>query len=554
MKYDVCVFGGCALDQTFFQKVDGTYSNTPDVIAPGGKGANQAVAAAKAGAKTAMISRIGKDAIGDKILSNLKFYGIDTSCVEVEQGVQNDYGNIYVNVKDKDNDIKRFTGAIDSYTPEMINKYSNILLKSKIIACQLKVPKEVSIELINFCYKNKKTLVLTPCRPERLSISDPENEKLVDKISIITCNKKECETIFNTTNIEECVKKYPNKLIVTLGEEGLIYSNGKRIIKMPTIKTDVVDTTGAGDTLTGNLCAFLAKGMDLQHSLRKAMYASAMKISKETAQAGMPYLEDLEMFIRNKRNKKFEYSEELNFILDEIKNSYENFKYSSFRIQSKSDYTLVTDTDLSIEKYLINTIRDKYPNDSFVTEEHFPDNKLYDRTWIIDPIDGTAHFIKNDGLWGIQIAFYDKEETKFSVIYLPEKNELYYAAQNVGVFVNNEKILNIESSPLNQAVVEFGGSVYKSLESKLMCLEKLKYKNRLLISNVLQLNACCISYTNLIMGRTDALILATKKPWDIMPGEFMCKELGIRTFYLDLQSSLRLLTTNEELIKIFLNQ
>ena len=61
MKYDVCVFGGCALDQTFFQKIDGTYSEEPDIVAPGGKGSNQAVAAAKAGAKTTIISRIGKD-------------------------------------------------------------------------------------------------------------------------------------------------------------------------------------------------------------------------------------------------------------------------------------------------------------------------------------------------------------------------------------------------------------------------------------------------------------------------------------------------------------
>ena len=68
MKYDVCVFGGCSLDQTFFQKVDGSYNEMPDVIAPGGKGANQAVAASRAGAKTTIISRIGNDEIGKKSL------------------------------------------------------------------------------------------------------------------------------------------------------------------------------------------------------------------------------------------------------------------------------------------------------------------------------------------------------------------------------------------------------------------------------------------------------------------------------------------------------
>lgn len=553
MKYDVCVFGGCALDQTFFQKIDGSFQDVPDVIAPGGKGANQAIAAAKAGAKTAMISRIGKDEIGNKILNNLMFYGIDTSCVEVEKGLNNDYGNIYINVKDKDNTIERFTGAINSFTPDMVHKYEDVILKSKIIMCQLKVPKEVAEELIHFCYQNKKTLILTPCRPEKLSIDDPHNLELIDQIRIITCNRKECETIFHTSNIEECVKKYPNKLIVTLGEDGLIYSDGNRVIQMPSIDVDIVDTTGAGDTLSGNLGAFLAQGIDLAHALRKAMYASAMKLTQKTAQAGMPYLDELEAFIRNKRNKNFEYGEELNYIFDEIKYAYDRVKYSSFEIRSKADSTLVTDTDLAIEEYLLNKIKEKYPNDHFVTEENYPTNQLSNRTWIIDPIDGTAHFIKKDGMWGIQLAFYDKGETRFSIIYLPEKNEYYYAAQNQGVYVNNEKILSLEQVPLSHSVVEFGGSVYKSLDVKRMCLNKLMIKDKLIVSNILQINASCISYTNLIMGRTDALILATKNPWDIMPGELMCKELGIKMYYLDSEQKVRLLTLNDEIKNLILD-
>ena len=76
--------------------------------------------------------------------------------------------------------------------------------------------KEVSVELINFCYDNNIPLVLTPCRPQRLAISEPGNKELIDKITYITANKKECETIFETTDIESCLEKYPNKLIVTL--------------------------------------------------------------------------------------------------------------------------------------------------------------------------------------------------------------------------------------------------------------------------------------------------------------------------------------------------
>lgn len=548
MKYDVCVFGGCSLDQIFYQNVDGSYDEKPNSYAPGGKGANQAVAASRAGAKTTIITRIGKDDIGQSILENLRFNSVDISNVEMVNELQNDYSNIYINIKDKDNDIQRFNGAINSFTPDMIDRYEDILLKSKIVVCQLKIPKEVTERLINFCHEHNKTLILTPCRPEKLSISEPNNLELIDKISIITCNRKECETIFGSDDIESCVKRYPNKLIVTLGSEGLMYYNGERIIKMPAINGEVIDTTGAGDTLNGNLSAFLADGLDLQHALRKAMYASTMKLAQKTAQAGMPYLEDLENFITNCRNKKFSYGDELSFAIQLVKDAYDSVKYNSgFKIHSKSDNSLVTDTDLAIEKYMLTEIKKRFENDHFVTEENYPDNKLNNRTWVIDPIDGTAHFIKKDGLWGIQLAFYDAGNTRFSVIYLPEKKEMYYAAENQGTYLNNNKILSIESVPLNQVIVEFGGSIHKEYETKKEYLSKLMENGKLVISNVLHINSCCISYSNLISGKTDGLIIATNKPWDIMPGEFMCKECGLNVEYLDFDQKVKLITSNSEL-------
>lgn len=249
MKFDVCVFGGCSLDMVYYQKADGTYNLTADMKVPGGKGSNQAVAAARAGAKTTIISKVAKDDVGKNIIENLNFNGVDTSKIEMVENIDNDYSKIKINLKDKDNEIERFSGAINSFSPDMVDYYAETLLNSKIIVCQLKVPKEVTEKLINFCYENEKHLILTPCRPQRLRISEKNNEELINKISIITCNKKECETIFETDNVEECVSKYPNKLIVTLGKDGLIYHNGTRIVHMPAIDVEVIDTTGAGDTL-----------------------------------------------------------------------------------------------------------------------------------------------------------------------------------------------------------------------------------------------------------------------------------------------------------------
>lgn len=324
------------------------------------------------------------------------------------------------------------------------------------------------------------------------------------------------------------VKKYPNKLLVTLGAEGLIYFNGERFVRMPSIDTSVIDTTGAGDTLCGNLSAFLAQGMSLKHSLRKAMYASAMKLQHKTAQSGMPYLEDLEIFIRNKRHYKFNYSNELNFSLDLVKKAYELIKYGNhYNVSIKDDDTLVTEADKILDKYIIEQIREKFPNDNFLTEETYSNNKLSSRTWIVDPIDGTAHFIKKDGL--------------------------YYAAKDMGAFVNNKKIFLSDSIPIEQSVIEFGGSLYKEKETKQMCYNNLLKNNKLLVSNLLHINSACVSYTNLVSGKTDALIISTNKYWDIMPGEFLCQECGTKIYYLDETKKVKLLTRNKEILDIIYN-
>ena len=86
MKYDICVVGGCSVDQMFYQQIDGTYNETPDMIVPGGKGSNQAVAAARAGAKVTMITKLGKDNIGNKIIENLNYKKYRCSISAISEG------------------------------------------------------------------------------------------------------------------------------------------------------------------------------------------------------------------------------------------------------------------------------------------------------------------------------------------------------------------------------------------------------------------------------------------------------------------------------------
>lgn len=297
MDYDICVFGGCSVDIMYYGNEDGTFNEQPDKIVPGGKASNQAVAASRAGSKVTIITRLGKDKLGDTILDNLQYNGVFTNYVEMVEGLENDSAKIYIDPFTKDKETLKKNGAISSISKEIVERYKDVFLNSKIIMCQTKVEKEVFVELIEFCHKYNKTLVLTPCCPEKIKLMDKKNIDLIDKITYITANQKECEIIFGTKNIEECVSKYPNKLIVTLGSDGVIYHNGTEIIEIPSRVVDVKDTTGAGDTFAGNFVSALVKGYNLHDAIERAEIASTMKVQKETAQAGMPYKEELDKYI-----------------------------------------------------------------------------------------------------------------------------------------------------------------------------------------------------------------------------------------------------------------
>ena len=548
MKYDICVLGGCSLDEIYFQKLDGTYSDKPDFIVPGGKGSNQAVAASRAGAKTVILTRIGNDENGQTILNNLIQNKIDTSYVEMVDGLENDYTKMYVNIFNRKNKKERFTQVIDTFEEDMIDKYKDVILSSKIVFCQLKTKKEVTERLIEFCYENNKPLILTPDCPEKFHFSDIKNKELYAKVTMVVCNKKECVEMFESDDIIKHVKMFPNKLIVTLGEEGLLYHNGEQFIHHPAVKTEVVDTAGAGDTLVGNAITYLLQGNDLNKSLRKAMYASSLKIMHPTAQKGMPYPDDVKLFIKHKNHKEFEYKEELKLGLEIVKSAYEIIKDNeSYNIHTQTDNTIITDADIALENYIISKIKEKFPNDKFITEEFNPEGIIQNRTWIIDPIDGVSHFINSTGAWGIQLAFYDKKYTKFGIIYIPEKNELYYAAENQGVFLNNKKIESVNILPLNETVVEFGGSLSNGYEIKEICLNKLLQNKDKSVQNILYIKSCCTAYTNLVTSKTSALVTAASSPWDVMPGELMCRELGVEIIYLDPNKIVKLITNNKEI-------
>lgn len=298
-KYDVCVVGGCSIDMTCYD----TNMNKTEIDF-GGKGANQAVAAARAGAKTCIVTILGDDKYCGLIKDNFSKNNVEVFA-KIAQNEVNDLAKI--TITKGDNSIERVGKIITLFDKSLIDEFKNVILSSKYVVLQNKTSYDFTKNLIEFCYENKIKTILTPTKPDLISIKDNKNIALIDKVSYICANEKETKIVFNSDHIEEIVKKYPNKLITTLGEKGLIFNDGVKNICVDAVKIkNVVDTTGAGDTFCGNFVANLANGDAFEDAVKNAQYASAYKIQIKSAQKGMPTKNELQKFIQklNKSRKK----------------------------------------------------------------------------------------------------------------------------------------------------------------------------------------------------------------------------------------------------------
>ena len=231
----------------------------------------------------------------------------------------------------------------------------------------------------------------------------------------------------------------------------------------------------------------------------------------------------------------FPYFRELNFVKKLIKNNYAHLANKHFYVSVKKDSSVVTNLDVDLEKALINGIKAEFSLDNFLTEETSNNTTLKDRTWVIDPIDGTAFFTRHSNFFTMQLAFYDKGETQFSIIYDISQKKLYSAIKGLGAYINGKKITNRKQVEYGRCNVCICGSPAKWGEVTASNFEKI-YKNarsHYLSPQFLIINSSGYAYTLLANGTIDFLIEAVKTPWDYMPGDLLVKELSASYHFFD---------------------
>lgn len=249
---------------------------------PGGKGANQAVAMAKLGAEVEMYGCVGDDAAGASLVKNLRDNNVETKCIKVVEGVPT--GLAMITVGDNDNTIIVVAGTNDYVDIDYVNEIKDSLLECEIVLLQHEIPQETVEYVIALCAENGVKVVLNP-GPAR-----PVKQELLEKVTYLTPNEHEAVILFGKDiSFEEMMKKYPEKLVITQGSRGVstCLKSGE-IILVPARKANVVDTTGAGDTLNGAFTVAVTEGKDIADALAFANTAAGLSTEKFGAQGGMP--------------------------------------------------------------------------------------------------------------------------------------------------------------------------------------------------------------------------------------------------------------------------
>ena len=276
------------------------------IMTPGGKGANQAVAAAKLGAEVYFVAKLGDDIFGRQSLSNLQEVGIHTEYVEQTREAPS--GVALITVDDAgDNVIVVAPGANLKLSPEDIKKARSVIASSGAVATQLEVPLETVEFAARLANDTGVPFILDPAPAQKLS------DELLRKVDVLTPNETEAEILTGIKVTDEnsaqiAVKELLNRgvkaVILTMGSKGYVLATKDGAQFISSVKVDAVDATAAGDAFTGSLAVGMARGKTLKDAALFANYVAALSVTKMGAQSSMPDAGQVENFIKQNQLKE----------------------------------------------------------------------------------------------------------------------------------------------------------------------------------------------------------------------------------------------------------
>lgn len=260
---------------------------------PGGKGANQAVAAARAGGDVIFIAAVGDDAYGDDAIKAYRLDNINTENIKVCKGIPSGIAMITISEKGE-NAITVASGANAELRPEDLEEAEEPFHEADYMLIQLETPLDTVLKAVELCKELNTKVVLNPAPAAELS------DEILQKVNIITPNETEAERLTGivvsnehtaASAAEALHKRGIETVIITMGAKGAYLSDNESETRLliPGFSVQAVDTTAAGDVFNGQLAVSLAESKELERAVLEAHGAAAISVQKLGAQSSIPH-------------------------------------------------------------------------------------------------------------------------------------------------------------------------------------------------------------------------------------------------------------------------
>lgn len=299
----ICVVGSSNIDLTArvprLPRLGETLVGHAFHLGYGGKGANQAVMAAKLGAHVAMVTKVGRDVFGEGALRNYRQHGIEATHVSFDE--ERPSGVALILVDDSaQNVIAVVPGANLGLGPADVRRASSVILAAESVVCQLEVPVETTLEAFRIAKAGGARTILnpapaTPLPDELLALTDlcvpnePEAEQLTGQPVTTVQQAEEAARIL--------LRCGPGAVIVTLGANGAVLVDRETAVHFPAARVRAVDPTGAGDAFVGSLAVSLAEGAPWPEAVGRASAVAALSVTRTGAQESFPERGEVEAFL-----------------------------------------------------------------------------------------------------------------------------------------------------------------------------------------------------------------------------------------------------------------
>jgi ribokinase len=267
-------------------------------LAFGGKGANQAVAAARLGARVHLVARLGRDLFGEQLREHLRAEQVDATHVGTDDARPSGVAAITVDDQGR-NCILVVAGANGGLTPADVRAAAPAVAASQVLLCQLEVPAETTRTALEVARAAGVTTVLNPAS------AMPLPDDVLRLADLCVPNETEAERltgrpVATVADAEAAARDLQARgartVLVTLGERGVVLV-GQQVRQVPALPVRAVDTTGAGDAFIGGLAVFVALGLPLEQAARRACAVAALSVTRLGAQAALPSRAELEAFL-----------------------------------------------------------------------------------------------------------------------------------------------------------------------------------------------------------------------------------------------------------------